>query len=105
MADVSEQIGEGTLYDTNNAEVATTIAYRIDRGPTVGEDETTGQDEITWGGRLFFAYEDEIVPPGLYVLALEDGTQVDIDVAPLSAEGEGREVAFRGIGSFGQRIV
>ena len=99
MADVREQTGEGTLYDTNNTEVATTIAYRIDRGPTVGEDETT------WGGRLFFAYEDEIVPPGLYVLALEDGTQVDIDVAPLSAEGEGREVAFRGIGSFGQRSV
>ncbi len=99
MADVREQTGEGTLYDTNNTEVATTIAYRIDRGPTVGEGETT------WGGRLFFAYEDEIAPPGLYVLELEDGTQVDIDLAPPGDEGEGREAAFRGIGSFGQRIL
>jgi hypothetical protein len=99
MADVREQTGEGTLYDTNNAEVASTIAYRIEPGPTVGEDETT------WGGRLFFAYEDEIVPPGLYVLELEDGTQVDIDINPLTDDGTTREIAFRGIGSFGQRIV
>ncbi len=106
MADVREQTGEGTLYDTNNAEVATTIAYRIDRGPTVGEDETTGQDEITWGGCLFFAYEDEIVPPGLYVLELEDGTQVDIDINPRSVDdGDPRTVTFRGVGSFGQRIL
>ena len=100
MAEVREQTGEGTLYDTNNAELATTVAYRIVPGPTVGEDETT------WGGELFFAHEDELVDPGLYVLRLEDGTQVDIDINPRSVDdGDPRQVSFRGIGTFGQRIV
>ena len=100
MAEVREQTGEGTLYDPDNNQVATSVAYRIEPGPTVGEDETT------WGGGLFFANEDEIVDPGLYVLELEDGTEVDIDINPLSAaDGDPRQVTFRGIGSFGQRIV
>ena len=100
MSDVLAQTGEGALYDTDSNRVATAVAYQIERGPTVGEDETT------WGGGLFFAHEDEVVPPGLYVLELEDGTQVDIDVDPRSvADGDPRGVTFRGIGSFGQRIL
>ena len=100
MAEVREQTGEGTLYDTNNAALATTVAYRIVPGPTVGENEKT------WGGELFFAHEDEMVDAGLYVLALGDGTQVDIDINPRSVDdGDPRHVTFRGIGTFGQRIV
>ena len=100
MSEVPEETGEGTLYDTNDAELATTVAYRIIPGPTVGRDETT------WGGELFFAHEDEEVGPGLYVLALEAGTRVDIDINPRSVEdGDPRHVTFRGVGSFGQRIV
>ena len=100
MAEVREQVGEGTLFDTNDAAVATTVAYRIEPGPTVGPDEQT------WGGHLHFAHEDEEVGPGLYVLELEDGTQVDIDINPRSVEdGDPRTVAFRGIGSFGQRTI
>lgn len=100
MAEVREQTGEGTLYDVNDVEVATSVAYRIAPGPRVGRNEQT------WGGALFFAHEDEEVAPGLYVLALEDGTRVDIDLDPRSVEdGDPRNVAFRGVGSFGQRII
>ncbi len=100
MADVREEMGEGTLYDTDNTTLATTVAYRITPGPTVGENETT------WSGELFFAHEDETVDPGLYVLGLQDGTQVDIDINPRSVEdGDPRHVSFRGVGTFGQRIV
>ncbi len=100
MAEVREQTGEGTLYDTNDVELATSVAYRIEPGPRVGANEQT------WGGALFFAHEDEEVEPGLYVLALEDGTRVDIDLNPRSVEdGDPRNVTFRGVGSFGQRIV
>ena len=47
-----------------------------------------------------------IVNPGLYVLALEDGTRVDIDLASAD-DGDGREnqLAFRGVGTFEQRIL
>ena len=100
MADVREQTGEGTLYDVNDVEVATSVAYRIEPGPRVGENEQT------WGGALFFPNEDEEIDPGLYVLALENGTRVDIDVNPRSVQdGDPRNVTFRGVGSFGQRIV
>ena len=99
MAEVREETGEGTLYDTNDVELASTVAYRIVPEPTVGDDETT------WGGELYFAHRDEVVPPGLYVLALEDGTRVDVDISPRGAEGDPRRVAFRGVGTFGQRIV
>ena len=100
LAEPREETGEGTLYDTNDAELATTVAYRIEPGPSVGENEQT------WGGALFFANEDEEVAPGLYVLALENGTRVDIDINPRSVEdGDPRNVTFRGVGSFGQRIV
>ncbi len=100
MADVREQTGEGTLYDVNDVEVATSVAYRIEPGPRVGENEQT------WRGALFFPNEEEEIDPGLYVLALENGTRVDIDVNPRSVEdGDPRNVTFRGVGSFGQRIV
>lgn len=100
MSELREQTGEGTLYDTENREVASEIAYRIAPGPTVGENETT------WGGQIFFAHEDEEIGEGLYVLALEDGTRVNIGVNPRSAaDGDPRTVAFRGVGTFGARIV
>jgi hypothetical protein len=41
MAEVREQTGEGTLYDTNDVELATSVAYRIEPGPRVGENEQT----------------------------------------------------------------
>ncbi len=44
LAEPREETGEGTLYDTNDAELATTVAYRIVPGPAVGENEQT------WGG-------------------------------------------------------
>ena len=104
--ELTEQTGEGTLFDTNNTELATAVAYRIVPGPVVGRFEETGDEEQTWGGELFFANEDEIVDPGLYVLATEDGTRVDIDIAPRGAtNGDPRQVGFRGVGTFGERIV
>ena len=103
-AEVWEQTGEGTLYDTNDTEVATSVAYRIVPGPVVGR--FGADEEQTWGGGLFFAHEDEIVDPGLYVLATEDGVRVDIDIDPRSAaDGDPRQVTFRGVGTFGERIV
>lgn len=100
MAEVREQTGEGTLYDTANVELATSVAYRIEPGPVVG------RNEATWGGALFFANVDEEVEAGLYVLELEDGTQVDIDIDPRGVDdGDPRDVTFRGVGSFGQRIL
>lgn len=99
MAEVREQTGEGTLYDTDDNELAT-VAYRI--SPISPAD--AGEHE--WGGQLFFPDPSMVVEPGLYVLALEDGTQVDIDVAPTgAATGDARTLEFAGVGSFGRRIV
>jgi len=94
MADIQEQTGEGTLYDTNDVELAT-VAYRV---------ASQSPDGAEWGGEIFFPHEDTIVDAGLYVLSLEDGTQVDIDLAP-AVDTEGREHAFKGVGTFGQRIM
>ena len=106
MAEVTEQTGEGTLYDTDDNELASSVAYRIVPGPVVGTFEETGDEEQAWGGELFFAHEDEIVDPGLYVLATEDGTRVDIDIDPRSAaDGDPRQVIFHGVGTFGERII
>ena len=99
MEQVREEMGEGTLYDTSDAELAD-VAYRVTPGPKL---EDTPQ---TWSGGLFFADEATIVEPGLDVLALEDGTRVDIDINPASAEdGDPRQVTFRGVGTFRQRIL
>ncbi len=99
MENAREEMGEGTLYDTGNAELAD-VAYRIQPGPKL-----EGTPE-TWGGELFFADETLTVDPGLFVLALEDGTQVDIDINPASVEdGNPRHVTFRGVGTFRQRIL
>jgi hypothetical protein len=58
------------------------------------------------GGELFYPHDDETVPPGLYVLALEDGTLVDIDLAPAGEDGDDpRRASFRGVGTFDKRIV
>ena len=95
-----EQSGEGTLYDTEGTEIATTVAYRIVPGPKVDDDEQT------WGGELFYRFEDEGAGGGLYVLALEDGTRVNIDIDPRSAEdGDPQQVTFKGVGAFGERII
>lgn len=95
MADVPEQTGEGTLYDTDDNELAT-VAYKI---------EPRSPDGAEWGGTIFFPHEDTaVVDPGLYVLSLEDGTQIDIDLAP-AVDPEGREHDFKGAGTFGQRIM
>jgi hypothetical protein len=94
MAEVEEQTGEGTLYDTDSNELAM-VAYRV---------ASITPDSPEWGGEIFFPHEDTIVDPGLYVLSLEDGTQVDIDLAS-AVDTEGREHAFRGVGTFGQRIM
>lgn len=99
MENVREEMGEGTLYDTGDAELAD-VAYRIQPGPKL-----EGMPE-TWGGDLFFADEALTVDPGLFVLALEDGTRVDIDINPASVEdGDPRQVTFRGVGTFRQRIL
>jgi hypothetical protein len=94
MADIQEQTGEGTLYDTGDIELAT-VAYRV---------APISPDSTEWGGEIFFPYEDTILDSGFYVLGLEDGTQVDIDLAP-AVDTEGRQHAFRGVGTFGQRII
>ncbi|HEY7036675.1 MAG TPA: hypothetical protein VH482_35435 [Thermomicrobiales bacterium] len=94
MADIQEQTGEGTLYDTDDNELAT-VAYKV---------EPQSPDGAEWGGQIFFAHEDTVVDAGLYVLSLEDGTQIDIDLAP-AVDSEGREHAFKGVGTFGQRIM
>ena len=100
MAELREQTGEGTLYDTEGNEIATTVAYRIVPGPTVGDNAAT------WGGELFYRFEDEEAGTGLYVLALADGTRVDIDIDPRSvADGDPRQIAFRGIGAFAERVL
>lgn len=100
MADLREQTGEGTLYDTEGAELASTVAYCIAPGSAVGEDETS------WGGDLFFRFEDEELGAGTCVLALEDGTRVNIDIDPrIAGDGDPRQVAFRGVGEFGQRVI
>jgi hypothetical protein len=100
MAEVREQTGEGTLYDTDGGEMAASVAYRIvPRGPQ-------GTDVASWGGELFYPHDDEVVPPGLYVLALEDGTRVDIDLGRAGDDGGGpRRASFRGVGTFGQRTL
>ena len=106
MTDLRDRTGEGTLYDTDNNPLALSVAYRIIPGPVVDAFEETGAEEQTWGGELFFANPAELVDPGLYVLALEDGTRVDIDIDPRSAaDGDPRHLTFRGIGTFGQRII
>jgi hypothetical protein len=94
MADIQEQMGEGTLYDTNDNELAT-IAYKI---------EPQSPDGAEWGGEIYFPHEDTIVDAGLYVLSLEDGTHVDIALAP-AVDSDGRQHRFKGVGTFGQRIM
>jgi hypothetical protein len=94
MAEIQEQTGEGTLYDTSDNELAT-VAYKV---------EPQSPDAAEWGGKLFFAHDDTVVDAGLYVLELEDGTQVDIDLAP-AVDPDGREHDFKGVGTFGQRIM
>lgn len=94
MADIQEQTGEGTLYDTGDVELAS-VAYRV---------APISPDSPEWGGEIFFPHEDTILDAGFYVLGLEDGTQVDIDLAP-AVDTEGRQHAFRGVGTFGQRIM
>ena len=95
MAEQTEIIGEGTLYDPNGNELAD-VAYRIERHPV--ED----LDAPVWSGVLFFADEGTVVPePGLYVLHLQDGTEGDIDLA---ANGE-RQVPFKGVGVLGRPPV
>ena len=94
MAEFQEQTGEGTLYDTDDVELAT-VAYRV---------TSQSPDGAEWGGEIYFPHEDTIVDAGLYVLSLEDGTQIDIDLAP-AVDTEGKQHAFRGVGMFGQRIM
>jgi hypothetical protein len=99
MADVRQQTGEGTLYDTDDNELAT-VAYRV--APISPE----GADVHEWGGEIFFPDSTMVVEPGLYVLALEDGTQMDIDVAPPGAAGgDSSTLEFTGVGTFGRRIL
>lgn len=98
MAEVTDQSGEGTLYDTDDNELAT-VAYRV---RPISPPES-GLDE--WGGELFFPDSTMMVEPGMYVLALYDGTRVDIDIAPIgSADGDPRHVEFTGVGTFGRRV-
>jgi hypothetical protein len=94
MAEMTEQTGEGTLYDTDDNELAT-VAYKV---------EPQSPDGAEWGGEIYFPYEDTVLDAGLYVLSLEDGTQIDIDLAP-AVDTEGRQHAFKGVGTFGQRIM
>jgi hypothetical protein len=94
MAEVTEQTGEGTLYDTGDNELAT-VAYKI---------EQQSPDGAQWGGEIYFPHEDTALDAGLYVLGLDDGTQVDIDLAP-AVDPEGRQHTFKGVGTFGQRIM
>jgi hypothetical protein len=88
----AEQTGEGSRDDTDNNGLAATVTDRIVPGPTVGRNETT------WGGELFVRFEDEELGRGLSVLALEDGTRVDIDInidPRTVAGGDPRQVSVR----------
>jgi hypothetical protein len=99
MADVPDQTGEGTLYDTDDNELAT-VAY------VVRPISTPMSDSGEWGGELEFPDSTVNVEPGRYVLSLSDGTLVDIDIAPLgSADGDPRRVEFTGVGTFGRQIL
>ena len=94
MADNQELTGEGTLSDSEANELAS-VTYRVD---------TLVADNSEWGGEIYFPYEDTVVEAGLYVLTLDDGTQVDINLDS-AVDPEGREHAFKGIGVFGQRVM
>lgn len=98
MADVPEQTGEGTLYDPDDYELAS-VAYRF------GSISRPDADENQWGGAIVFSDSSMLVQPGLYVLALADGTQVDVDVARAgAANGDANALGFTGVGTFGRRI-
>ncbi len=94
MADTQVLTGNGTLNDADANELAT-VAYEIE--PLIA-------DNSEWGGSLSFPNEETTVEPGMYVLTLEDGVQVDIDLAP-AVDSDGRDHAFKGIGVFGQRVL
>jgi hypothetical protein len=99
MAEFGELVGEGTLYDTDDNELAT-VAYRIEQ---TADDGGNGP---TWGGELVFRDGGATLEPGLYVLATEDGTQTDIDLEPAGAAGgDPSRARFKGVGTFGQRIA
>ena len=98
MAELGERIGEGTLYDRDDNELAT-VAYRIVQTP--GE----GGAGPTWGGELVFRDGGTTLEPGVYVLATEDGTQSDIDLEPAgAADGDQSHGRFKGVGTYGQRV-
>ena len=94
---MDELTGHGTLYDTDENEIAS-VAYRIERTPAEGSPVPT------WGGELTFEDEDAVLAldPGTYLLETEDGTRGEVEVEPAgAAEGDARHVAFRGHGVFG----
>jgi hypothetical protein len=98
MAEVTEQSGEGTLFDTDDNELAS-VAYRV-RPFSI---EESGQSD--WGGEISLPDSTMTIEPGMYILTLDDGTPVDIDVAPLgSVDGDARHFEFTGVGAFGRRF-
>jgi hypothetical protein len=93
-----EQTGTGTLSDAEDVEL-TAVDYRIKTADTVGGVESD------WGGELTFADAPMVIEPGRYVLTLNDGTQVAVDLEPLgSADGGAGRVEFRGVGVFGKPV-
>ncbi len=88
--------GQGTLYDTDQNEIAA-VAYRIEREPV------PDSPIWDWGGQLTFDDDDVLPEPGSYVLEIEDGTRGQIELKPVGATAGGaREVAFSGVGAFAQ---
>lgn len=94
MADNQELTGDGTLSDADENELAS-VTYRIDALVADGSE---------WGGEIYFPREDSFIDAGQYVLTLDDGTQVDIDLDP-AVDTEGRLHTFKGIGVFGHRVM
>ena len=98
MDDTIEHRGHGTLSDTEDVELAA-VEYVV-------RPEATLDDSLSqWGGELTLSDANMTVDPGRYVLTLDDGARVDVELEPLGAgDGDARTVEFRGVGVFGRRV-
>ena len=98
MEEAFDRAGHGTLSDVEDIELAP-VEYRLRTRPA----DDLGSD--VWGGELQLPDPTMTVVPGRYVLTLDDGTRVDIDVEPLgSVDGDATHVEFTGVGAFGRRV-
>lgn len=84
-------IGSGTLYDEAENELAP-VSYRIEH------DAAPGEPILGWGGELNLdGSTDVALVAGRYLLVMEDGTRVLVDLEPPGAASAGDgQIAFAG---------